>query len=774
MHVKDGLGKLVGLCVVAGVLVAAIMFPVVGGLGVLSNKASDTVNAISADLVKVDPPQVTTVTDRNGKPIATLYDQYRIPAASNQISNTMKVALISVEDARFYEHGAVDLKGTLRAAINDVGGGATQGASTITQQYVKNYLINVVDRNNPAEQAKDQAETLSRKLREARIAIQLQQNESKDQILTGYLNVVAFSKNVYGVGAAAKVFFNTTAAKLTVPQAALLAGVVNNPITYNPWNHPQAATKRRNLVLQRMVSQKRISAAEGSKYKASGLGVVPSPSVPSSSCFGAPAYAGFFCNYVTTYLAESGMPYEKLRASGDTIKTSMDSNLSKIARASILSQVPQNQDGVGQAFSVVQPGKTNHQVLAMVSNRIFHTGSGNGQKYSNVVADPSVTFGSGSSFKIFTTAAALEQGKVGLDTPLPNPRFGSFKFPHANKYTPLYHPQNDGRYPDPISLRDALATSPNVAFVGLELKAGMPAVLNMASRLGLRKTMQANSVGTDPKTAVVTAYAKKNGLASAYNEPQSQYQQNQPSFTLGDNAVSPLEMSNVSATIMSGGVWCPPNPILSITDRRGNPVKVPQLPCEQVITPAVAHTLMQGLSQDTVSGTSAVAARAAHWTRPDIGKTGTTETSESVAFVGGVNNYSVASMVWADGNHPQTLCPGTPIHLGNCGHGAFGGTVAAPTYFNTFNKVLAGKPNKPIPPADPSMLKAQPHGPIVPYVYLQNAEQAKQALAKAGYTKVVLTSEPSAKTKGTVIGQSPQGNVDKGTAITLYISTGKG
>jgi membrane peptidoglycan carboxypeptidase len=170
-------------------------------------------------------------------------------------------------------------------------------------------------------------------------------------------------------------------------------------------------------------------------------------------------------------------------------------------------------------------------------------------------------------------------------------------------------------------------------------------------------------------------------------------------------------MANVAATIDSDGVWCPPNPIQAVTDRDGQPVAVPQQACEQVIAPGLAHTLAAGLSQDSVSGTSTAAARAAGWTRPDIGKTGTTN-AESVAYVGGVDGlagYAASSMVFADGTHPQELCPGNPVHLGDCGHGAFGGTVAAPPFFATMSKLLAGTPDVPVPGPDPAYLQPAPH-----------------------------------------------------------------
>ncbi|MFD6072594.1 transglycosylase domain-containing protein, partial [Amycolatopsis lurida] len=188
MRKTDGLLKLIGLCVLAGVLVAGMLFPVAGAAGVLSNQASETVDKTSSDLADIPPPLVTTITDNTGKQIATLYKQFRIPTSETQINDAMKWALISVEDKRFYEHNGVDWKGTLRAAVSNSTGGDTQGASTLTQQYVKNYLINVVYRDDKPGQKRAQEQSVARKLKEARIAIQLETKLNKMQILTGYLN----------------------------------------------------------------------------------------------------------------------------------------------------------------------------------------------------------------------------------------------------------------------------------------------------------------------------------------------------------------------------------------------------------------------------------------------------------------------------------------------------------------------------------------------------------------------------------------------------------
>jgi membrane peptidoglycan carboxypeptidase len=701
--------------------------------------------------------------------MAQLYDQYRLPVTYQQISRPMVAAIIAIEDRRFFQDSGVDPRAILRAALNNTSGGSTQGASTITQQYVKNYLINVVDRQDPAAQRQDRADTFSRKIKEAELALQLGQSVPKQDILTGYLNVLEFSGNVYGVGAAAKAYFGTTSDKLTIPQSALLAGMVNNPNLYNPYTHPRQATARRNTVLDAMVQDGSLDAGVAATAKAAPLGVVAGgPTVPGSTCMAAAPDAGFFCDYVVSYLKRSGLSSDQISTGGYTIRTTMDPAASQTIKDAVDNNVPTTQDGVANTFSLIQPGHDGHQVLAMVSNRNFGTDAALGDRSTNIVADPSNVFGAGSSFKIFTTAAALETGDVGFTSELPNPGSDCFTPPDTNRYTQCYPVSNDGTgYPDPISLQDALATSPNVAFVGLEAKTGMPSVLQMAQRLGLRHTMASNDAGGAP----ITDPADPQSKDPQYNQPQSQYFQGLLSFTLGVSPVSTLEMSNVSATILSDGVWCPPNPILSVTDRAGKPVQVDQEPCQQVVSPGLAHTLAAGLSQDTVKGTSAVAAARAGWRRPDIGKTGTTNESESVAFVGGVDDYAAASFVFADGAHPQEICPGTPVHLGDCGHGAFGGTVPAPPYFDAMNQILAGQPDVPIPGPDPAYLTDGDHGRIVPFVVGEAGPAATQALQQAGYpsTQQVIGS---LSPRGTVVGQSPQGNVDAGTPVTLFTSAG--
>jgi membrane peptidoglycan carboxypeptidase len=764
---------LIVLCAMAGVLLAGFMVPVAFGVGALADQVNRTANRASADAVagKIGNglmPQITTVLDRNGGPLATIFDQYRLPVTYNQISAPMVASIVAIEDRGFFTEAGVDPRSMLRAALHNASGGSTQGASTIDQQYVKNFLINVVDRTDPVAQEADRADTLARKVNEAEVAVQLAQNMSKQDILAGYLNVVEFSDQVYGVGAAAQTYFGTSADKLTVPQAALLAGMVNNPNLYNPYTNPEKSLIRRNVVIDAMAAVGSITPADAATAKATTLGVLPGgPVVPGSTCLGAAPEAGFFCQYAMTYLQQAGFTADQLATGGYTIRTTMDPHASQVIKDAVQHNVPTTQNGVANTFALVQPGNQAHEVLAMVANRNYGTNSARGQTITNIIADPRNVFGAGSSFKIFTTAAALENGTVGFNTPLPNPGADCFMPPNAKRNTRCYPVHNDGNYADPISLQSALATSPNVAFVGLEARTGMPAVVQMAERLGLRHTLASNDAGGAPITDPANPQSKN----PQYNQPQSEYFTTLLSFTLGNSPVSTLEMANVSATIMSHGVWCPPMPILSVTDRYGKNVPIAQEPCQQVVSPGVANTLAAGLSQDTISGTSQVAASNAGWHHPDIGKTGTTNESESVAFVGGVDNYAGASMVFADGPRPQEICPGTPVHLGNCGNGAFGGTVAAPPYFAALSQLIAGQPDVPIAGPDPGFMDIGGRDPVVPYVLGQQGQAATGTVQGAGHP-VTTQQIYSAAPVGQVVAESPQGNLPPGVPVTLFLSGG--
>jgi membrane peptidoglycan carboxypeptidase len=694
-----GLVKLVGLCLMAGVLVAAVLFPAVGGLGLASNRAADTVDQTSGELTKAELPLVTTVLDMNGQPIAYLYDQYRIPVPSEGIADTMKAAIIAIEDKRFFEHAGVDWQGIARAAAKaGVEGETTQGASTLTQQYVKNYLAFVVGKGSEEAYEKATEVTLGRKISEARIATQLEQKMSKDEILTAYLNVVPFGNGAFGVGAAARTYFDTTPDKLTVPQAAMLAGLVNEPSRLNPGSDVDAAIKRRNTVIDRMRDNgafgpdAAIAEEKANEYKAADIGVVPDLKLLPNGCVGAgdgPVY-GFFCRYLVDYLEKAGLPTEELLRGGYTITTTMDPVATRAAKDSAMAQVPKTQPGVANAMAVVQPGPDKHRVRALAANRDFGNNADAGQSAYSIPAEVT-RFGAGSIYKVFTAASALERGVTGIDKQIDVPKtYTSKVYKDGNK---PYTVKNAGDYKEKMTLTEALAQSPNTAFIILEEKTGLNNVVDMAYRLGLRESMQGVDWRGDP--------LKADG-SNGPSQGDVYKRDNSGSFTLGAGPTSVLELSNVAATIVNGGKWCPPTPVEKVVDRNGQPVQLKEAPCDQAVAPDVANALAVGMSADIKPGGTAAGA-AGGWNRPMIGKTGTTENHWSVAFMGATPHFAGAVMTFTDGVSPQVICNGTPPRL--CGTndagGVFGGQVAAPTWFNAMRVIHEGKPPADLPPVNP-------------------------------------------------------------------------
>ncbi len=789
VRVGDGLLKLLGLCLLAGVMVAGMLFPVVGALGVVSNRASDTIDSVSADLVATDPPLITTITDSKGKAIAYLYDQYRVPVTPDQISPTMKAALISVEDRRFYEHHGVDWKGTVRALISNQTGEDVQGASTLTQQYVKNYLINVVYRDQVGADEADpskkiareraQEQTVTRKLREARLAIQLEQSMSKEEILTGYLNVVEFTDRVFGVGAAARAYFNTTPDKLTVAQSALLAGMVNNPSLYNPWRRPKETLDRRNFVIDKMVETKSLSPENAEAAKKEPLGIRPEPRKPAANCVGAGPQYGFFCQYVEDYLMKIGFTADQLYTGGYTIKTTFDARATRIAKRAAEAQVPKHTRGINNSMAIIRPGKKRHEVTALVSNRDYGLNVKAGQTQLAYPYGVMNKFGAGSIFKIFTAAAYLEKGG-GIDNTIKTPQSYTSKVfkggadscpPTGEPNTHWYCLSNfgEGHYPAQMKLQDALAQSPNTGFVILEEKVGMDPVVDMASRLGLRETMSTNMVGQkpDPKSD-----------RAEYNQSQSQFfrsKGNSPgnaSFTLSPAPLSTLELANVGATLMSGGVWCPPTPLLEVLDRNGKKINYSEQPCEQAVSEGLANTLVTGLSKDDVSGTASGAARSYGWDRPMLGKTGTTQQSKSAGFVGATPQLAGAVLTFNDGRAPEGICDSTPGQPYLCGENGniFGGKAPARTWFDSMSQILKKTSVRGLPPVDERYVKGGPQVQV-PDVVGYSEQEARNRLQQAGY-KVATEELNSSSAKGTVVSQSPRGTALPGETITIGISTG--
>ncbi|MFI0468468.1 penicillin-binding protein [Saccharopolyspora sp. 5N102] len=761
MRVRDGLLKLFGLCVLAGVLVAGLLFPAAGSLGVVSNRASDAVNSISADLMTKEPPLVTTVTDRDGLPIAYLFDQNRSPAQPDQIADTMKAAIVAIEDRRFFDHHGVDWAGTLRAAVtNQMSGAIAQGGSTLTQQYVKNYMVHVVAGGDPVKQAKAIEQTPARKLREIRIALQLEKQLSKEDVLTRYLNVVPYGNQAYGIASASRTYFDTTPDKLTIAQAALLAGMVNSPSALNPQNNPGEALNRRNLVIKAMEDQRRITPQAAEEARNSPLGLVQPLRSPPNGCVGAGPSDGFFCKYVIDYLERAGFTEEQLKRGGYTIRTTLDSRATDAAKAAAERGVPKTTKGVANVMSVVEPGKDKHRVRALVANRDFGLDAAKGQ---TAYALPSgvIKFGAGSIYKVFTSAAALEKG-MGIYNTIQAP--GSYTSSVYKNGTAPYTVGNaEGVRPGPRTLQMALATSPNTGFVALQERVGLAQTVDIAARLGMRETLLSHTAGGDP-----LAPGGANGLSQADQVKQ----RNIGAFTLGYAPTSPLELSNVAATIMSGGVWCPPTPIEQILDRNGNPMSITEDPCEQAVDEGLANAMAVGMSRDDQpGGTAYAAANGAGWTRPLAAKTGTTEAHQSAGFLGATPQFAGAVLTFSDGTSPQGICDSDPPRLcGVNGGNIYGGKVPARTFFDAMKVIHEGLPVLPLPPTTGRYENGGDEFQV-PNVVGMDRKRASETLQKAGY-QVQERSVSSTRKQGTVTSQTPRGFALPGEIVTISVSTG--
>jgi membrane peptidoglycan carboxypeptidase len=671
----------------------------------------------------------------------------------------MKLAIVSIEDKRFAEHNGVDWQGTLTGLSGYMSGNLdTRGGSTIEQQYVKNYQLLVIAQSDAEKRAAVET-TPARKLREIRMALTLDKTFTKPDILTRYLNLVSFGNNAFGVQDAAQTYFGIDASALNWQQAALLAGMVQSTSTLNPYTNPDGALERRNLVLDTMIENIPQEADALRAAKQEPLSILPQPQELPRGCIAAGDRA-FFCDYVLDYLARAGISKEQVARGGYLIKTTLDPDVQAPVKGAIDGIASPDIQGIASVMSVVKPGKESHPVLAMASNRTYGLNLDAGETMQpqpfSLVGD-----GAGSVFKVFTVAAALDMG-MGINAQLDAPsRFeakglgsgGARGCPPAT-----WCVQNAGNYRGSMNITDALATSPNTAFAKLISQVGVQRTVDMAVKLGLRSyALPGTARDYDPES----------------NESLADFvkRQNLGSFTLGPIEVNALELSNVAATLASGGMWCPPDPIDQVFDRHGNEVSVTTETCEQVVPEGLANTMANALSKDdTGAGTAAGSAGSVGWDLPMSGKTGTSEAHRSSSFLGFTNTLAAANYIYDDSTEPGELCS---FPLRQCGSGdLFGGNEPARTWFTAMKPIANNFGPVSLPPTDPRFVDGAP-GSRVPSVAGMNQDLARTRLREAGFQVADQTSSVnSGSSAGTVVGTSPSGATVPGSIITLQVSNG--
>ena len=659
----------------AGVLVAGMALPFVGTAGLAAKSASDHFEDIPDDLKTPDLPQRSQILAADGSVIATVWGDFgnRVIVPFDAISPNVWQALVATEDSRFFEHGGIDLKGTFRAFFADLSG-ANQGGSSISQQYVKNVLV-LEAGNDKAKYADATGNSMARKLRELKYAIAVEKKFSKNEILERYLNLVPFAENVSGIEAAADRWFGVHASQLTIPQAATLIGMLKNPVAYDPAKHPQAATDRRNTVLDRMADPtvRYITPEQAAAFKAMPLGLNLQPQ--HSGCIYAPGSSAFFCEYIEQEILNDPI-YGKTKADraaffnrgGLTIKTTMDPKMEASAEKAINDNVLAT-DMPGAAIAMIQPGTG--QIKAMAQSR--NMGTGEGQTYLNLAADPAHGGGNGyqagSTFKSFVAMAALEKGltpEYVQDLPYQidetQTKFSSCDNPQGFTQDPKWKPTDETEgEAGPQTMTSALWNSVNNYFIKMQEQTGLCEPARLAAAAGL--TIDSDS-GAGKRLQQIG------------------------SFTLGTNQVTPIAMANAYATIAAHGMYCKPTAISSITDTSGKQYPVATPDCHQTIDPSLTDQLT-GMLQGVVDKGTAQKVRD-YFSGPAAGKTGTNDSRLMTWFDGYTPNLAAA--VWVGIVSPKPNDKGlvnVKIH-GQTYDKVCGGCLAAPIWGQAVKGALAG------------------------------------------------------------------------------------
>ncbi|SDT71096.1 transglycosylase domain-containing protein [Jiangella sp. DSM 45060] len=745
-----------GVAALCGVLLAGLALPVVAGLGLTARESADTFAAMPADLEPGPMAQTSYMYDADGAQLATFFEENRVEVGLDAIAPVMKDAILAIEDDRFYERGPIDIQGTLRALLRNVEAGETQGGgSTLTQQYVKQ--VRVSQATTPEEVAEVQASTgtegYRRKLEELRMAVQVEQELSKDEILQRYLNIAFFGSRSYGIEAAARTYFSTSAAELTLPQAALLAGIVQQPVAYDPTNDPEAALGRRNVVLNRMAATGRITEQEAAEARQTDLGL--NLSATPNGCVA--SYAGYFCDYVRRELLtmpELGETRQEreamLERGGLRVETTISPSAQQAAQAAVSDRVAPTDSVIG-SLATVQPN--NGYIRAMANSRNFGV-EGDGVSNLNYAVDEVMGGGSGiqsgSTFKTFVLAAAIDQG-IPLNTSINSPqqvnlRVNSFSTCDGRiRSSETWSPKNSTGS-GTFNLRTGTERSVNTFFAQLEQRTGLCLPATIAQGAG-----------------VMRADLDEDGAV----QPLSQV----PSFTLGANEVSPLSMAAGYAMFANRGAHCPTTSVARVLDSEGNVlVDHTQPTCEQVVKPEVAdavNSVLQGVVHN--SGATGNRMRLDDG-RIAAGKTGTTNGAIAVWFVGYTPQLSTAVAV-ADVEAPQQSLDGRTYNGERIGE-ACGGCIPGPIWKTMMDRALDGAEKVNFTAPDPETIRGVTVP--VPDVRGMGTDEAIQTLQEAGFSASVAGEVNSDLQEGLVVSTEPGAGAEVGSGSSIAITVSNG
>ncbi len=748
--------------VVAGLLLAAVAFPVVGGLGLTAKAGADEFLVLPEELETAPLAQRTRILAADGSQIAVLYRQNRVYTPLKDVPELTRQAVVATEDARFYRHHGVDVKGTLRAAVeNAQAGGVSQGGSTLTQQYVKNALVQAAEGSKTAQDAAREL-SIERKMKEARYALAIERTMSKDEILERYLNIAYFGNGTYGIGTAATFYFAKPVAQLTLAEGATLAGIVQSPGRFDPVKAMadpavmQALLQRRATVLSRMASVGYITEAEQAAAAAEQPVFTIRP--VQSGCEAPGVQAPFFCDHIRKVLettdmgAALGTTREErqgaLLAGGLTIRTTLDPKVQAAAQRSAEEQVPPADTfggtdyGAAVAVDVVEPGTG--AIKAMAVNRRYSDVPAPYNTKVNLATGGSSGFQAGSTFKAFVLADALRQG-FPLSFSLYSPQEYESKVFDEVPGGPPYTPSNAGDSESgTFDMETGTHHSVNTYYVQLEERTGVEGPASLAEKMGVRQ------------------FAPNGTPSAPLNRGGA--------FVLGGNDVSPLAMAGAYATFAARGLHCPPRAVTSITDASGAELALPAQQCTQVLEPPVADTVNDVLRGVVTGGPTGSTTRNASIGRPAAGKTGTTNESRAAWFVGYTPQLATAVWVGDPGAPGRQVTAMKGVRINDRYYrNVYGGGVPATIFRETMRSAHEGLEERDF--ERPGRLPNTREDVRVPAVAGMSLDEAEQVLIEAGLSVSDGGRVSGSRySRGTAAYTVPRAGrrVDVGDTVTLY------
>ncbi|MGB3374140.1 MAG: transglycosylase domain-containing protein [Microbacterium sp.] len=790
--VLGGLLGLVGLSAVAGVLATAAVTPAIAIAGVSGSQALSIFENLPDSLTPGTPmePTVFYGTGTDGKPfeLAKFYDQNRVPVTFDQVSPLLYDAVLSSEDKNFYEHGGVNLGATVKAVVDNLRQTSSRGASTISQQFVKNVLIQQCEQDaKPGDGYQEQltkcwsdatnakgADGVERKLQEMRYAIQIEKDFSKNDILLGYLNVANFGGQTYGIEAAANYYFGTTAKKLTLDQAAILAGMVQNPnrfridkkdgtwtdskgVVRNTEEDGYADTKlRRNYVLDRMLKDGKITQKQHDDAKA--LPIAPSIHPTSQGCRPAGAQA-YFCQYVTSVIRNdpafgdtSAKRNAVLKRGGLSVYTSLDMRVQQPGVDAMRKYAPASVPDATYVASGVTIEATTGRILAIVQNTNFNetpkaTPGETGLVYAaDEDHNGSGGFGPGSSYKLFTLLDWLEKGNSVNETLNGRVRSGgSYQITACGQHTSVPAKEAGGNYAKNQGYTGTpmrfTAASLNTGFYAMAEKLDLCEINKLAARLGVHEG------DMDPVT-------DSNHLFES---------------VLGSKSIAPIQMAGAYATVANQGKFCEPRVIDKVVNSAGEELPTPKASCTQVISPEVAATASYAL-QGVLSATGGQA-RVGDGV-PLIGKTGT---NESTGTAMATASTKTATFIFSGFDRDMTNEKDRSKRKRIERQYGPGGVLLSQIRF-PISRAMQGAANAVyggdrFPAPDRNLTRRVMKD--LPNVVGKSIEEATNIIEEAGFSVQVGTPVDSTVATGLVAEQTPgSGSVPSGTTVTLMPSTG--